>query len=518
MPARLVPIAQSAGSRAVWVRRRGDWAIAGGLAAGIVLAGAPLTAWGPCFGDSGELQTAAAVLGITHPPGYPGYVLLGHLLCLILPADPAAVISGANLAAGAAGMALLYAVQRRLDVHPLAAVLTSVSVALHDRFWLIVTAPEVYAPSLLLICLAVGCVLQWSREGRRGWLIGAGFCMGLLIIDRPPELLAAAPLLLYVAWTARLRKQPERAAARALRLACVSAIVPILVCIAYVLWRDTPRTPYNYVGDYHRTIAPISDSRSFVPQRVQRWFWLVTGQQYRHGLIDSPRRLAVRFDNLLDEFGYRRPAGFFAGLGVAGVGLVSLLRRNPAAAVLLVGLVFSSAAYWCLYKTQGPEAYMLPALVFAGCLVGVGLTRLLEGVRFRPVPTTSVLAAACACVYYCSDGDWLPSSRGMDASRFLAVAKLKELPAGAVILGAYDRVAPLQYEALVRLKRRDLKILSVDENLLEREMLKWPEREVYFLRPFPVSSGYELAREGIFYRLARSHPPEATGGAAKARL
>jgi hypothetical protein len=30
-------------------------------------------------GDSGELATAAATLGIPHPPGYPLYVLLGRL-------------------------------------------------------------------------------------------------------------------------------------------------------------------------------------------------------------------------------------------------------------------------------------------------------------------------------------------------------------------------------------------------------------------------------------------------------
>ena len=36
-------------------------------------------------GDSGEFTTAAYTLGITHPPGYPLYVLLGKIFTLIIP-------------------------------------------------------------------------------------------------------------------------------------------------------------------------------------------------------------------------------------------------------------------------------------------------------------------------------------------------------------------------------------------------------------------------------------------------
>src|ERR1051325_5016409 len=36
-------------------------------------------------GDSGELVTAVATLGVPHPPGYPLYCLLGHLFTLLVP-------------------------------------------------------------------------------------------------------------------------------------------------------------------------------------------------------------------------------------------------------------------------------------------------------------------------------------------------------------------------------------------------------------------------------------------------
>src|SRR5262245_1460464 len=40
-------------------------------------------------GDSGELISAASVLGVAHPPGYPLYMLVGHLARLLPGGSPA---------------------------------------------------------------------------------------------------------------------------------------------------------------------------------------------------------------------------------------------------------------------------------------------------------------------------------------------------------------------------------------------------------------------------------------------
>src|SRR6185503_1451947 len=65
--------------------RAPDLAIALALSAGVFV----VYALGACrtiyVGDSGELTTAVAVLGIPHPSGYPLYVLLGKLWTLLVP-------------------------------------------------------------------------------------------------------------------------------------------------------------------------------------------------------------------------------------------------------------------------------------------------------------------------------------------------------------------------------------------------------------------------------------------------
>ncbi|MFH1681911.1 MAG: DUF2723 domain-containing protein [Candidatus Eisenbacteria bacterium] len=59
-------------------------------------------------GDSGELTTAAAVLGVAHPPGYPLYVLLGRLFALLPAGSVAFRVNLLSAVSGAAAASLLF--------------------------------------------------------------------------------------------------------------------------------------------------------------------------------------------------------------------------------------------------------------------------------------------------------------------------------------------------------------------------------------------------------------------------
>lgn len=45
----------------------------------------PTLAPGLLYGDSAELQTLAQTLGLTHPTGYPVYVLIARLFVALVP-------------------------------------------------------------------------------------------------------------------------------------------------------------------------------------------------------------------------------------------------------------------------------------------------------------------------------------------------------------------------------------------------------------------------------------------------
>src|SRR5437773_7740591 len=75
-------------------------------------------------GDSGELVTAVHLLGIPHPSGSPLYVLLGKLWTVLLPVGSIAWrMSLFSAACGAVACGIVFALCRRIPLHPVAAAL-----------------------------------------------------------------------------------------------------------------------------------------------------------------------------------------------------------------------------------------------------------------------------------------------------------------------------------------------------------------------------------------------------------
>jgi len=87
-------------------------------------------------GDSGELVTAVAVLGIPHPSGYPLYVLLGKLWTVLVPVGSIAFrmsLFSAFCAALACGV--LYRLAREAAQSVPAALLSALLLAFSPTFW-----------------------------------------------------------------------------------------------------------------------------------------------------------------------------------------------------------------------------------------------------------------------------------------------------------------------------------------------------------------------------------------------
>ncbi len=65
-------------------------------------------------GDSGELIAAATVLGVAHPPGYPLYMLLGHLATLLPGGSPALRMNLLSALLDAVAVGVVFLVIHRL--------------------------------------------------------------------------------------------------------------------------------------------------------------------------------------------------------------------------------------------------------------------------------------------------------------------------------------------------------------------------------------------------------------------
>jgi len=130
-------------------------------------------------GDSGELITAAATLGVPHPPGYPVYTYLGYLWLKVMPFENVAFsMNMLSAACGATSVVLIYSLLRRLPVERLIAFGVSLIFGLGLSFWDQATVARVYTLSLLTTIGLLILTIDWIREGRSitldrfAWLAG----------------------------------------------------------------------------------------------------------------------------------------------------------------------------------------------------------------------------------------------------------------------------------------------------------------------------------------------------------
>ncbi|HEX4439612.1 MAG TPA: DUF2723 domain-containing protein, partial [Thermoanaerobaculia bacterium] len=129
-------------------------------------------------GDSGDLLTAVAVMGIPHPSGYPLYVLLARawsMLMFFLPLPWSASLFSAVCAAAA--VAFLYLAARASGVSPVPAAGAAWLFAFSRSLWGEANVQRVYALNALFLAAALLLVLRWLRTDRdRELVLGALAC------------------------------------------------------------------------------------------------------------------------------------------------------------------------------------------------------------------------------------------------------------------------------------------------------------------------------------------------------
>lgn len=191
------------------------------------------------FGDSGELITAAATLGVPHPTGFPLYLLAGKLFSLIIPfGDVAFRLNLLSAMCGALAAAAVFFLVRALGQYKSMAVFAALFTGLLPTMWDHATEAKVYAMAALFIAAALALAVQaaWRNDRRSallaffaGGLAAAVHFSGLLVLPalvlvlfggerrflRSPALwtlcalMFALPLLLYLYVPLRAAAGPE---------------------------------------------------------------------------------------------------------------------------------------------------------------------------------------------------------------------------------------------------------------------------------------------------------------------
>ncbi len=409
------------------------------------------------WGDGPELAAAAHILGVPHPPGYPLYMLLGHLVIRLLSPwrEPyvALALLNALLTAAACGMmvplfarALGDALLTRPLTRTIAAAGLALAIATAHTVWYHGRVPEVYP---LTLALGVGLLLlAWPadrltprRAAGIALLAGLAATNHYSIVGLYP--LAALALLLYL----RRAERPGRALGT---LAALAAL-PLLLYL-YLPLRARAEPVMNWGNPYN----------------LERMLYHMLGRQYQHFLVDSWPSVFEGALIWLHWWGRQwlpvklpAPIAVLAGVVVMAptlVGLGSLARRRPAlGAGLLCALGFTLLTSM-LYKIPDIDGYLMLALPVAA----IGWIEL--AARFSRATVVhsakwALLPAMLALIGFLNHYHELDIS-GDEFAALDARRRLEQIAPWGVLLGGDDSVNMIWYEQVVHGHRRDVAILS----------------------------------------------------------
>lgn len=131
-------------------------------------------------GDIGDLVTAAYVAGVAHPPGYPLFVLLGHIMTSIpLPVEPVVKVGYISALASIASLFFFNAIVLKLTKDRFVAFLTSSILAFSYLFWFYSEIAEVFALNTLIALSVFYFALQFYLTKKQTYLYFVVFALGL---------------------------------------------------------------------------------------------------------------------------------------------------------------------------------------------------------------------------------------------------------------------------------------------------------------------------------------------------
>ena len=464
----------------------------------------PQPPFGVYFGDAGGLQLAAATLGITHPPGYPGYAALGYLLTLVPTISPAFQVTMLYWAAGLFAMTLGVMLQVRLRVNRGVACAVMLIWMIHERVFPNLIGPEVYVLSLTLIVAASNALMTFADDRKKRSLALAAFLYGFALANRPPVALLL-PFVLGAWWMAIRSWSPKwRDAIRSLGLATGCALVPMVFSFSYVWVRDSPATPYNYIDQYNQEFNVLPQSDEGPAAKFERVWWHLSGAQFRSSMGSSFAGVTAKLKWVCEtviDYGWWSSA---TGALLAAFGAVVAMRRSATGGLMLIGMIFQSLVFVCLYRVYGQAADLLPLLFAIAVLGGVAISHPI-GRQRRWIGL--VMAVGAAAVVLFLDLQRAPKARPRDARQYLADVDLPSLPRNAVICTMWETATPLWYAQHVLTNRDDILIINASPSNWLRLVQPHLARPIFMTEHRELSGDYKVVPFRNLFRLV----PKANG-------
>jgi hypothetical protein len=403
------------------VRTSLTWIVPASLA--IVLGavyGATLLPGAGHSGDTAEMQFSGRLLCVTHPTGYPTYLLLSHAFSWLVPFGSLAF--RANLLSAVFGVAtclVIYRLLLRLGARRWAAAAAALALGLTPTFWRFSVVAEVYTLHTLFVALVADGFVRWRQSGRRRHLIVA---CGLYALSFGNHLMMVTllPAVVFVVVATRWRVLTEWSS-----VAAVASLIGLgALQYAYPVWRSLdPATPYLSVS-----VTNLPDLWAYA-----------TGAWFRGAMFAfSPgellgERVPLFARHWIQDCGPMLP--FFV-LGLAGF-------RDRIVFAFFALVFLGHLAFALNYDIGDIDAYFIPSVLVTAIVAGLGLEWLLSRAPVLPAALCLVLPVSLCGLHWTR----VEEARGADKAEPMREL-LDEVRDGAFIVARYNEYLYLLYFAL----------------------------------------------------------------------
>ena len=328
--------------------------------------------------DVPMLQMQACVLGMTHPTGYPSYLMLTHLFTYLPFGDCAYRTNLASAVYAAVAASAVYWAGYLLSRRVVAAAAAALAFGTGVTLWSQAVIAEVYTLNALFIALSLLALLLWRGSRGDRYLLLFAFLAGLSLTDHLTSGLLLPAGVLFVALVDRRKLSDAKLALKGLGVFLLGLL------------------PYLYLPLRSAMDPPFEANN---PTNFERFWYVVsggnlTGGFFAFGPAELPGRLSFYWGHLLDNL-------HWGLLAAAAVGFAALLLWDRPAAGLL-GFLYLG---WVFYSIENDipdiEVYFVPTYLVLALAAAAGLGLLLAEAedllaRFPGLPRGVVLVTLCA--------------------------------------------------------------------------------------------------------------------------
>lgn len=468
--------------------------------------------------DSAELTVGAYTLGFVHPPGYPLYMLLGHLFAQIPIGNVGLRLNLMSAIFGGLTVLVLYVLMFEQTRRGLASLISTFLFATMPIFWSQAIRAEVYTFHTFL---AVSALLAWWHAHHNQRITAYVLCfilLGIGMAHHPTTALLWVSVLICALWSSpRWQRISFGATVLGLGIAAVLYL--------YFPWRSAAVLRVDYIRPYFEVD----------PGSLSGLWWLISAQAFRCSFhLDLSLWVLGQEMSRLGILILQNALGIGLILGVWGWHHVR--KTHPSWNRLLSIYFLANSMAFLAYHVVDKEVMFLPMYAVGNIWVANGIGKFSEWLVIvrRTNPHRTRILANGILFLVLAIGVWLNWSavslkdnhRVYDFSARL----LSEVEPSTVIVNRWVTASVLDYLQVVEGKRPDVTSFNLDFYFLglqkdcdaqnnlsaQQAWFAWLERQVgqrplCFIEPLPpVPPNFHWIQQGACWKIRTAK--EEVGG------